>query len=286
MFVPYRDLRYLRLTVPNLDLAAGYGRDVLGLHLEDQTDDALYFRSDARNHALCYTRDEAPETVAITVGERADLDRVFKQITDAGFLPEWLNDADAKKRQIKAGLTVQAPNGVQVDVVWRPLTSGWPFHGPRPTGITELQAVQLACTDIEANENFWTQAIGGIVSDWAGQAAFINIDGAHHRIALYPSDRDGVLGVTFGVENTDHVMRNWYFMQGRQLPVVHGPGRQPTSGASFVSTKGIGDILYTYATPMDAPQTTGPRQFPDEAQSHCAWNSPSSMTEFKGGSDT
>lgn len=283
MSAPYLDLRYLRLTVCDLEAAAGYGTDVLGLKLEDRAEDALYFRSDARNHALSFCTGEAPAAVAITVATKADLERVFEQITKAGYTPAWLSEAEALRRQIKTGLTVAAPNGVMVDVVWRPLTSGWPFHGARATGITELQAVQLACTDIAANEAFWTDAIGGSVSDWAGQAAFINIDGAHHRIALYPSDCDGVLGVTFGVESTEYLMRNWYFLQGRQQPIVHGPGRQPTSGASFVSTKGIGDILYTYATPMDAPQPNGPRQFPDTAQSHCAWNSPSMMAEFKGG---
>lgn len=284
MSAPFRDLRYLRLPVAGLDAAAEYGCDILGLKLEERSDDALYFRSDARNHALCYTTGGA-SSVAVTVAQRADLDRVFEQLAKAGYAPQWLSDLAAGNRQIKAGITVAAPNGVMVDVVWRPLTSGWPFHAARPTGITELQAVQMMCTDVDANEAFWTTGLGGTVSDWAGRAAFINLDGAHHRIALYPSQQDGILGVTFGVEDVDHLMRNWYFMQNHQLPVVHGPGRQPTSGASFVSTRGIGDILYTYATPMDAPQSSGPRQFPDTAQSHCAWNSPSTLAEFNGGSD-
>ncbi|MBK0329681.1 VOC family protein [Rhodobacteraceae bacterium F11138] len=284
MSAPYRDLRYLRLPVPNLDAAAEYGCDILGLQLEDRSEDALYFRSDARNHSLCFTAGGSA-SVAITVGERADLDRVSDQLTAAGFAPHWMDDEAAEHRQVKTGITVPAPNGVTVEVVWRPLTSGWPFHGPRPTGITELQAVQLACTDVEANEAFWTNGIGGTVSDWAGQAAFINIDGAHHRIAIYPSARDGVLGVTFGVDSTDHIMRNWYFLQSRQLPVAHGPGRQPTSGAQFVSTKGVGDILYTYATAMEPPPPTGPRQFPDAALSHCSWGSPSTLAEFNGGTE-
>ena len=287
MTAPFRDLRYLRLPVPSLDAAAEYGSDVLGLKLEDRTDAALYFRSDARNHALCYVdgAGEPVASVAVTVATRPELDAAKERLEAAGFAADWLDAESCAARQIKAGVTAAAPNGVMVDIVWRPMTSGWPFHGPRPTGIVGLQAVQMACTDIAANERFWTEGIGGTVSDWAGQAAFINIDGAHHRVALYPSARDGVLGISFGVETTDHVMRNWYFMQGRQLPVVHGPGRQPTSGAKFVSTRGVGDIVYTYATPMDAPEANGPRQFPDEALSHCAWGSPSTMPEFNGGAD-
>lgn len=286
MPAPYRDLRYLRLPVPNLDAAADFGRDILGLQLEDQSDDALYFRSDARNHSLCFTAGGGAASVAITVAERSDLDSIFARLTNSGYTPDWLTAQDCALRQIKAGVSVAAPNGVNVDIVWRPLTSGWPFHGARATGTTGLQAVQMACTDIAANEAFWTNGLGGSVSDWAGQAAFINIDGAHHRIALYPSARDGILGVTYGVADTDHVMRNWYFMQGRQLSVAHGPGRQPTSGACFVSMQGVGGILYTYATQMGGVDPHGPRQFPDEALSHCAWGSPSLLAEFKGGSQT
>lgn len=284
MSASYRDLRYLRLPVQELEAAADYGSNVLGLMLEDRTEDTLYFRSDARNYALCFTDGGAP-SVGLTVADRSDLDRVFDQLTAEGFAPVWLTDEEARSRQIKSGITVAAPNGVMVDVIWRPLTSGWPFHGPRPTGIVGLQAIQLACKDVEANEVFWTKGIGGTVSDWVGQSAFINIDGAHHRIAIYASDKDGVLGVTFGVEDTDHIMRNWYFMQGRQLPVVHGPGLQPTSGSRFVTTSGVGDILYSYATPMAPPESTGPRQFPDAALSHCSWGSPSTLAEFNGGSD-
>lgn len=285
MPAPYRDLRYLRLPVDDLDGALAYGEDILGLKLEERCDDALYFRSDARNHALCFTSVDKQASIAVSVGERSELDAAFDRLIKAGFQPNWLSDEAAIARQIKLGITVAAPNGVMVDIVWRPFTSGWPFHGARATGIVELQAVQLTCRDIDANEVFWTTGMGGTVSDWAGRAAFINIDGAHHRIAIYPSDQDGVLGLTFGVGDIDHIMRNWYFMQDRQLPVIHGPGQQPTSGAKFVSTRGIGDILYTYATPMDAPAPLGPRQFPDEALSHCAWGSPSILAEFKGGTD-
>lgn len=285
MTAPFRDLRYLRLPVPSLDAAAEYGSDILGLKLEERGAEAVYFRSDARNHALCYVQDaqEQVASVALTVAAQDDLDRCRTRLEAAGFAVQTLDEAACATRQIKAGMSSTAPNGVQVDIVWRPMTSGWPFHGPRPTGITGLQAVQLACTDIAANEAFWVSGIGAQVSDWAGQAVFLNVDGAHHRIALYPSARDGVLGITFGVESTDHVMRNWYFMQARQLPVAHGPGRQPTSGACFVSVRGMGDILYSYATAMDAPDAQGPRQFPDEALSHCAWGSPTTMAEFSAG---
>ena len=284
MTVSFRDLRYIRVPVADLDMAGSYASDILGLKLEDRSDTALYFRSDARNYALCYsTADEAG--VALTVALRADLDAIAERLTAAGYAPDRLTEDACRARQIKAGIVAMAPNGVAVEIVWRPMTSGWPFHGTRLTGITGFQAVQLACTDIESNEAFWTDGIGAEVSDWAGQAVFLRIDDSHHRIALYPSPRDGLLGATWGVAETNDVMRNWYFLQARQQPIAHGPGRQPTSGAAFVTAKGPGDMLYSYATPMEAAPANGPRQFPDEALSHCAWGSPTDQPEFKGGQD-
>ncbi|HEV7414837.1 MAG TPA: VOC family protein [Tianweitania sediminis] len=189
---------------------------------------------------------------------------------------------------MKAGIVVTAPNGVEVELVWRPMTSGWRYHGPRDAGITGFQAVQLACKDITRNEEFWVDGIGARVTDWAGDAAFLAIDDAHHRIALYPSDNDGILGAVWSVESINNVMQGWYHLQSHQLPIVHGPGRQPTSGAIFVTTKGPGGIFYTYAAETEeGPQikARGSRQFPAQALSHCSWGSPSSAPEFMGDQD-
>lgn len=279
--LPYRDLRYVLLPTTDLAAADAFAGQVLGLMLESRTQRAVYFRSDARIHSLCFALDAVP-SVGLTVGSPADLENAMQRLQRDGFQPVELSDEDAALRHAKAGISVAAPNGVRVDLLWRPLTSGWPFHGQRQTGITGLQSVQLASTQIDADEVFWTNTMGGQVSDWAGHAAFISLDGAHHRIALYPSARNGVLGVTFGVNDLDDVMRNWYFLQKREVPVAHGPGKQPTSGATFVSMQGPGGVLYSYATEMDAPLASGPRQFPDAALSHCAWGSHSTMAEFAG----
>ncbi len=278
----YRDLRYLRLRVSDLPAAASFATEIFGLQAGDRDDENARFRSDARNYALCYSvRDEA--AVALTVARPEDLDAAETRLVE--WSPDRLNAAECKSRQVKAGLTVKAPNGVSVELVWRPLTSGWRYHGPRDAGITDFQAVQLACTDIAANEDFWTRGIGLAVSDWIGNAAFLRLDEAHHRIALYPSDRNGILGATWAVENVNNVMQGWYFLQSRQVPIVHGPGRQAASGAVFVTAKGPGDIYYSYVADTETGvqiAARGPRQFSDTAWSHCAWGSPCFAPEFQG----
>ncbi|MCC6000138.1 MAG: VOC family protein [Pararhodobacter sp.] len=282
----YRDLRYLRVQVDDLDTAARFATGTFGLQRADCEDDCARFRSDARNYALCYSTGDEGDAVALSVARSEDLDAAESRL--AAHAPRRLTPQQAQRRQVKAGISVVSPNGVLVEIVWRPLTSGWRYHGPRDAGITGFQAVQLACTDIAPNEAFWTEAIGAEVSDWAGDAVFLRIDDAHHRIALYPSERDGILGATWAVESVNNVMQNWYFLQACQQPIVHGPGRQPTSDAVFVTTSGPGGIHYSYAAEVaHGPQISqrGPRQFPGVALSHCAWGAPPTAPEYRGETD-
>lgn len=283
MTQPYRDLRYLRVPVSDLKTAASFASDVFGLQRADEDDTAIRFRSDARNYALCYTLAGGPAAVALTVARREDLDDAMQRL--AQWQPRALGPQDCAERQIKAGIAVLAPNGIAVELVWRPLTSGWRYHGPRDAGITGFQAVQLACTDIPANEAFWTDGIGARVSDWAGDAVFLAIDEAHHRIALYPSAHDGVLGGVWAVEGLNNVMQGWYHFQRSQVPVVHGPGRQPTSNAIFVTAQGPQGMFFSYAAETEeGPQIAarGPRQFADQKWSHDAWGSTCHAPEFGG----
>jgi 2,3-dihydroxy-p-cumate/2,3-dihydroxybenzoate 3,4-dioxygenase len=285
MTCPYRDLRYLRVEVNDLDAAARFASELFGLQVADRTESQAMFRSDARNYAICFSRPGDGEAVALTVAESGDLDRLAERLTTAGHTPRRLDAAAAAARQAKEVLRVAAPNGVMVEIVWRPLTSGWRYHGPRDAGIVGLQAVSLASANMAADETFWTRGLGLTVTDWAGDAVYLALDEAHHRIALYPSTRNGILGATWAVESKNNIMTNWYFLQKAQVPIAAGPGRQPASNAIFVTAHGPRGLLMSYAAETDAGPhiaARGPRQFPDLATSHCAWGSPTEQPEFLG----
>jgi 2,3-dihydroxy-p-cumate/2,3-dihydroxybenzoate 3,4-dioxygenase len=285
MTVRYRDLRYLRIEVDDLDAASRFAAEIFGLQAADRDDAHAMFRSDARNYAICFSSAGNGEAVALTVAENADLDRLAERLSAAGHSPRRLDVSAATARQAKEVLAVAAPNGVTVEIVWRPMTSGWRYHGPRDAGITGLQTVSLATTNIAGDEAFWTEGLGLSITDWAGNAAYLALDDAHHRVALYPSKRDGILGASWAVEGKDNIMANWYFLQKAQAPIIAGPGRQPTSNAMFLTTRGPRGLLMSYAAEMDAGPhiaARGPRQFPDMAASHCAWGSPTEQPEFLG----
>lgn len=281
MTQPFRDLRYVRIRVDDLQAAATFATEIAGLQPVGEEEGCVFFRSDARAYALAYSSVDAG-AVGLSVATAAELDARAQSLSAIGVAVRAIEPQACALRRIKAGVVCAAPNGVAIEIVWRPLTSGWRYHGPRDAGLVDLGAVALGCRDMAANERFWTEGLGCAISDWAGQAAYIRLDAAHHRVALYPSAREGLLGVEFAVEGVDNLMQNFYFLQQRQLPILHGPGRQPASGKMFVWTRGPGGVMLGYsagARETDAP-APGPRQFPDEPASHCAWGSATREPEF------
>ena len=281
MLPSFRDLRYVRRTVGDLASASRFAEDIFGLMPEDRTETEALFRSDSRFYSLCLST-ELPPAIGVAVDAEDDLRAFADRFSEAGHYVSWIDGDAAVRRLVKRGIAIAAPDGVHLEIVWRHMESGWPYHGCRDTGLSGFSAVQLASTDIEADSAFWCDIAGFDVSDYAGEARFLTLGHQHHHIALYPSTKDGLLGAMWQVESVDHVMRNWHALLDRQVPVVHGPGRQPTSDAIFVTARTPDDFLMTYATQMGAPDDGGPRQFADEARSHCAWGSPSDQPEFKG----
>lgn len=280
-----RELRYIRLATNSLDQDTAFASDILGLQLAEKSEVHSYLRSDFRACSLCYSTTEGGDAVAFSVGEKQDLDNLKTRLSAFELTADFLDAAACEIRKIKAGLTCVAPNGVTIEFVWRPFSSGWRYHGPRDAGLTDLQSVLLACTDIAANERFWTEILGGTVSDWAGDTAYIRFDDSHHRVALYASERDGILGVDFAVEGINNIMQNFYFLKGRQVPVVQGPGCQTASNKMYVVAKGPRGILYSYSTGMaEGAEVTDriARQFSNEALSHCSWGSDTVQPEFLG----
>ena len=123
---------------------------------------------------------------------------------------------------------------------------------------------------------FW-RALGAEVSDWVGDIAYLRIDGLHHRIALHPSKRNGLLYAAFEVEALDQIMQNSYFMQESQIKIVQGPGRQPASNQIFLHVEGPDGLIFSYVNGMaeldEKPRLA--RQFPLAPGSLCDWGSES-----------
>jgi 2,3-dihydroxy-p-cumate/2,3-dihydroxybenzoate 3,4-dioxygenase len=136
--------------------------------------------------------------------------------------------------------------------------------------------------DIEKDLSIWTGLLGAQVGDWAGEAAYLRFDGAHHRIALFPAAKPGILAVEYGVENVDLLMRNYYVLQQLQVPIMHGPGRRPASEQLFLTFAGPCGVHFGFVAEGLAADTRRPRQFPAGPAGLCGWGSECKIEEFSG----
>ncbi len=280
-------LRYVRLGVADLAKTADFATRILGLQPVEAPQPTAMFRSDYRDHTLVlYPSDLPKQAIAIEIRSEAILDEAACRLREAGYA---ITSGDAelcRARRVRALASFQIRGGVTIELVVRPLHSGWRYFPSRDAGITEFFGVAFASTDVAADVRLWTTIFDAKITDYVGDAVYISIDDEHHRIAVHPSSSDRLLEVQFRLESMHELMRNSYFLQSAQVAIAHGPGRRPTSQQVFISFKGPEAVLFGFVAEGDkwpVGEERLPRQFPSAPDSFCAWGSLSQEPEFCGG---
>ncbi|MFB9127572.1 oxidoreductase [Paraburkholderia dipogonis] len=285
--IDLHDIRYVRLGTRDLAAADRYALEILGLELARADGGSHYFRSDNRDHTLVYFEgDPRDHVVGFELYNAAELDKAAAQLSNAGVDVRAGNADECEQRHVRAFINFYDPSGNSIDLVVRPHHSGRRYFPSRDAGITGFSHVGLCTTDAKRDEIFWTELLGARVSDRIGDAPLLRIDDVHHKIALFPSARNGVQHINHQVESIDDVMRAWYLLKSRSVRIVFGPGRHPTSGAVFLYFEGPDGMVYEYSTGVrhisDADEPLyKPRQFPKANSSYCMWGAVPDIAEFK-----
>ncbi len=283
--IAIEQLRYVRLGTTDLAAAVDFAQRVMGLELVERNETQASFKSDFRDHTLVFFRGEpTDQAVAFEIRHVEMLDQAASALAALGVELRRGTAAEIETRRVKDFGWFKDASGNRIELVCRPLNSGWRYHGARDAGITGLAAVALRTTDTAADQTIWTTVFNGRISDWVGDAAFIRFDQSHHRLALYPAQSAGVLAVEYAVEDIDFVMQAQYSLQGMQVRLLHGPGRRPTSEQAFVTFAGPTGVAFSYvtqATTIGDEESHRPRQFARTPRSFCTWGSDSSLPETK-----
>lgn len=265
---------YARLPVTDRAVAGRFARDILGLPPGPAAEDAACFRASQHQHDLSFVAPAESAALGVELRDDAALEAAEAALTAAGFAPRWASAAECRVRHVDAALLAADRSGNAVDLVLRPHFNGRRCHLLRDSGITGLHSIGLRSTDLAGDLAFW-QALGATVSDMVGDIAYLRIDGHHHRIALHPAARSGILNVAFTVEGLDHVMQAHYFAGEHQVRVLHGPGRQAASGLVFLHLAGPEGHIFSLVTGNDeiGPKPHRPRRFPFTDEALCTWGS-------------
>jgi len=268
---------YVRLAVSEPSASARFMTDIFGLQRVADQDGEIAFRSDDRFRTVSLGRNSADgASIGVEVWDDKALEEIGRRLRDLGFDVSEATSGECRRRYVQSALLAEDASRNRIDLVVRPSRSGRRYFPARDAGIVAFHGVGLRTTDHIRDLAFW-KALGAEVSDFVGDIAYLRIDGMHHRVALYPSKRNGLLYAAFEVEALDQIMQNSYFMQESQIRILQGPGRQPASRQIFLHVEGPDGLIFSYVNGMaevgDRPRLA--RQFPLHPTSLCDWGSES-----------
>jgi 2,3-dihydroxy-p-cumate/2,3-dihydroxybenzoate 3,4-dioxygenase len=281
--VALEQLRYVRLVADDLGRSADFAQRMLGLEPVDRTEDMATFRSDFRDHTLVFaTGSRAAQSIGLEVRYSTDLDAALEGLRRLGLSAGRGSAEDCALRNVKDMVAFTDFSGNSIELVVRPLNSGWRYFPSRDAGVRGLADVIIRSVDVDKDLSIWSGVLGAEIGDWAGDAAYLRFDEAHHRVALFPAARPGILCVEYAVEDVDLLMRNYYVLRDLQVAVVHGPGRRPASEQLFLTFAGPTDVLFGFVAEGAAVEAERrrPRQFPAGPAGLCSWGSECKIGEF------
>jgi len=283
--IKLRDVSYVRMGTRDLDGAEVFATDYLGLEVSERHKNAIYFKSDSRTHTLCYFEgDPKDQAVAFEIASAAELERAAASLEAMRHQVHRGSAEEAGRRKVVDFIAFRDPTGNAIELVVRPQQSARRYHGNRDAGITGFSHIGLCTTDPVRDEKFWTEVCNARVSDRIGQAPLLRINPVHHTIALFPSDRAGIQHINHQVESVDDVQRSFHFLSDRQVKMVFGPGRHPTSSARFLYFEGPDGMVFEYSSgvrEIDDELLYRERQFPFEPKGFCAWGAKPDVPEFR-----
>lgn len=275
--IQLKDVSYVRLATPDVEAAEHFATTSLGLEIAERGRKALYLRSDERAHTLCYLEgDPRDQTVGFEVEDETSLGHAAATLESLGHAVHAGTQDEAGQRKVRAFIGFQDPSGNHIELVVRPERSGQRYFPSRDAGITGFSHIGLNSTDPARDERFWTQVCNARVSDRIGDIPLMRVSAIHHTIALVRAPQAGIQHINHQVESSDDVLRSYYVLSDKRVPIVFGPGRHPTSGARFLYFRGPDGMIFEYSVGVDEihdEATHRPRQFGFEPTSFCMWGS-------------
>lgn len=276
------EIRYVRLGTGDVDACVAFATEIIGLELVEHGTRAAYLRGDQKNHNICYFKgDTTDHTAGLRIEGEDAYEAARKTLADAGANVTVGTAGGAQERRVEDYFSFSDPTGNRFDLVYRPHNHTRPYFPGRAVNITEFSHIGLNTIDAKRDEKFWRTHFNMRANDWIGAAPLMSFDHVHHRIATFPADRPGIQHINFQVEGIDDIMRSWYWLQERQVPIRFGPGRHVTSGAIFVYYEGPDGMIYEYSTGVrSCDESWRPRQFPFTPDAFCGWGAKPQIPEF------
>jgi len=117
------DVSYARLGTRDLEGSARFAVDYLGLEVSERRKGAVCFKSDSREHTLCYFEgNPADQTVGFEVRDKNDLDAAASELERLGHAVRSGTGDEAVARHVKGLIAFKDPSGNGIELAYRPRT--------------------------------------------------------------------------------------------------------------------------------------------------------------------
>lgn len=287
--IELHDVVYCRMGTKDLDSAEWFATTILGLEVAERGRKSIHFKSDSRDHTLCYFEGDPEEQVtAFELNSSADLYAAGATLETLGHRIHYGTREECDLRHVREFIRFNDPSGNAIEFVVRPAQSGVNYHGTRDAGITGFSHVGFYSSNVERDEKFWTTVCNARVSDRIGDAPLMRLGAIHHTIALFPWHKGGIQHINHQVESTHDIQRSSNLLREKQVPITFGPGRHPTSSAQFLYFRGPDGLTFEYSTGVceihDEPLWRD-RQFGFEPKGFCHWGASPKIAGFAEGDE-
>ena len=246
------DVSYVRLGTRDLEGATRFAVDYLGLEISEHRRTAVCFKSDPREHTLCYFEgNPADQAAAFEVRDKAIWTR-RRPNSSGSAMPSV--SAPTKRGRGCATSGASSPSRIPA------ATASSSSSGPRiPATALSRRAATPELPDSAmsgfapptrpATSSSGLKVCNARVSDRIGDAPLLRIDEVHHTIALFPTDRAGIQHINHQVETGDDVMRSYLFPEGdgRSRWYSGRDGIRPHRPASSIS-RGPDGMVFEYSS--------------------------------------
>ena len=128
LMIKLQNVCYVRLGTRDLEGATRFATDILGLEVSEWAKGSRHFKSDAREHTLCYVDgDPSIQVAGFEVANKEDLDQAATELEKLGHAVHVGTREEADARMVRDFIGFSDPTGNRIEIAWRPAVSGSPL---------------------------------------------------------------------------------------------------------------------------------------------------------------
>lgn len=234
--VRLRKVGHIGLAVRDVDRAAAYYQEVVGLQPAGKADGGLLLRLDHEHHA-----------VALYGAGRPGVHHIGLEVEDAGAAADHLRASglalipmDVEEPGQGRAVRCQDPDGNVVEL-YQGMDRVADPPAPHENRARKFGHITLNVRDLKAAERFYCGVLGFRVSDrMEDKALWLRCNPDHHGLALIEAPQAKLHHFALEVFDWGALRRACDFLLARGVPILYGPGRH-----------GPGYNLFTYYAAAD-----------------------------------